>query len=195
MEFRNVRGYVKNSFSDWPGKVTTVIFLGSCNFKCPTCHNFELVYETALEIPFDNVLSHIRNNLKWLDGIVVSGGEPTINRQIFDLSYFLSSFLPLKIDTNGSMPYVVEGLIPYVDKFSVDIKGPWEKYPKLTGYNIKEHTIKECFYEIFSLANKYKDKFEFRTTFVPYLDQNDIETIKTYLPSGFNLKVQNYQEV
>lgn len=195
MEFQNVRGYVKNSFCDWPGKVTTIIFLGGCNFRCPTCHNYELVHKTTPEISFSEVLSHIKNNLKWLDGIVISGGEPTIDKQIFRLSKFLSSFLPLKVDTNGSLPYVIEDLIPYVDKFSIDIKGPWEKYPKLTGDYITEYTIRECFEEIFPLANKYKDKFEFRTTFVPYLNQNDIETVKTYLPSDFSLKIQNYQEV
>lgn len=196
MKFHNVRGQIKNSFCDWPEKISTVIFLGGCNFRCPTCHNLELVHKETPESSFLEILSHIQNNLTWLDGIVISGGEPTLDPQIFDLVKYLSKFLPIKVDTNGSFPEKIQNLLPYVDKFSVDIKGPFEKYPTLTGNCVNKEYIEDCFKKIFHIANNHTDKFEFRTTYVPYLEESDLDIIKNnYLPHSFKLKIQKYQEV
>lgn len=196
MMFGNIRAFVKNSFCDWPGKVTTVLFLGGCNFKCPTCHNYELIYKKDPEIDFKSITDHLENNLKWLDGIVISGGEPTIDSQIYDLTEFLSkNYLPVKLDSNGSNPVVIENLMDNVQKFSIDVKGPWNKYPELTGNCISKEKIKNCFDHIFFLAQRSPEKFEFRTTFVPQLTNDDLEVVKSYLPNQFTLKIQKYQEV
>jgi len=124
-----IKGLIETSFVDWPGRVCAVIFLGGCNFRCPFCHNHELVLRPQ-EIPGrrpDQVLARLRPYTDWLDGVVVSGGEPCLDPELPQLCRALKKLgLPVKIDTNGSRPRVLEELLgeELLEAVSMDLKAP-----------------------------------------------------------------------
>ncbi len=194
-----IKGFQSVSLCDWPGKISCVIFIGGCNLRCPTCHNKLLVEhpERLPSIPKRELLAYLKKRKLWLDGIVISGGEPTI----IDLKHLIKDLkkevdLPIKIDTNGLIPEVIEELLKeeLVDLVAVDLKGPWSKYPQLTGGKCDPEKAKAKLSKIFALAHKQPSKFLFRCTKVPMLDDKDFLIIKSYLPKGFKLKFQEYRE-
>jgi pyruvate formate lyase activating enzyme len=148
-------------------------------------------------INFSDILEKLNKNKQWIDHITISGGEPTIYNDLFELVDLLNSNnFKVKVDSNASRPEMIKDLINYVEMFSIDIKGPYEKYPELTGFRITEEQIKENFENnIFPLAKEYPHKFQFRTTLVPLLEHQDILKIQSYPPSSFKIQFQYYQEV
>ena len=127
-EFPLIGGYLPTSFLDWEGRVAAVVFLPGCNFRCPFCHNAPLATGLAEGIDPKPVLSDILRRKDFLDGVVVSGGEPTLFARLAELlSWFRNvAKLPVKLDTNGSHPEVLEALLGdrLVDAVAMDIKAP-----------------------------------------------------------------------
>ncbi|MFQ5758169.1 MAG: anaerobic ribonucleoside-triphosphate reductase activating protein [Candidatus Bathyarchaeia archaeon] len=178
-----IKGVVDLSLVDWDGRLSMVIFLPRCNFRCPFCQNYALVLHPEEEetIPFERVEDYLRRQKDWLDGVCVTGGEPTLHA---DLPEFCSKLkgtgLPVKLDTNGTNPLMVKGLIEggLVDYVAVDIKAPLtvEKYSKAIGVDAKNFLgkVKETVGMLLEAGVDY----EFRTTVVPTLhDEKDIEEI------------------
>ncbi|WP_457570761.1 anaerobic ribonucleoside-triphosphate reductase activating protein, partial [Desulfovulcanus sp.] len=183
----------------WPGKVTAVLFFGGCNLRCPTCHNARLAWEPQSLPPLDwgEVLKKIDQDKTWLDGLVITGGEPTILPGLEQVLSRLKEFdLPLKMDTNGLRPDVVKLVLEkdLVQVVAVDVKGPWEKYPQLTGNKVSSQKAQECLEALFDMAKKYPTRFIFRCTKVPDLTEEDIHKARSYLPKGFELREQTYIE-
>lgn len=124
-----IKGFLETSFLDWPGKIASVLFLPGCNFNCPFCHNHTLVSrpENFADIPLGAVLDRLRPFLGWVDGVVISGGEPTIHAGLAALCSRIKSlgFL-VKLDTNGYRPEVVRELVGdgLVDMVAMDLKAP-----------------------------------------------------------------------
>ena len=192
-----LRGFEPASLCDWPGKVSAVLFFGGCNLRCPTCHNASFAWDPSGTEALDHlaVLRVIRKNKKWLDGLVLTGGEVTILPGLEDLLATLSTIgLPIKIDTNGLRPGSIKMALKheYIRKFAVDVKGPWEKYPHLCGGLISTGRIRACAGEIFQMAGDCPEKFTFRCTQVPGLNDDDLNIVRSYLPPGFELNVQKY---
>jgi pyruvate formate lyase activating enzyme len=192
-----LRGYEPASLCDWPGRVAAVLFFGGCNLRCPTCHNASIAWNPAGTSPLDHtqILQRIRKNKKWLDGLVLTGGEVTILPGLEHLLGSLSAIgLPIKIDTNGLRPESIKMALTldHVKKFAVDVKGPWEKYPHLCGGVINSSHARRCADMVFQMAVDCPDKFMFRCTRVPGLSEPDIDTVRSYLPRGFKLSVQKY---
>jgi len=133
---------------------------------------------------------------RWFSGVTVTGGEPTAVPGVGAILHEIAqSGLPIKLDTNGMLPEVValmlaEGL---VSQFHVDVKGPFAKYPTLTGGAVTEHDARRNLSRIFALAETRPEAFVFRTTLVPLLDANDIDAIRALLPSGHVLTTQAYK--
>jgi len=135
----NLAGFVPLSLCDYPGRVAAVIFTQGCNFRCPFCHNghlLSLASDPATRLDEERVLALLAERSGRLGGVVVSGGEPTMQH---DLPLFLRRLKGLgfsvKLDTNGSRPEVLrdllaEGLLDYV---AMDVKAPWSKYATLAG--------------------------------------------------------------
>jgi len=199
MAWDQIVGYNKDSFIDWPGRITSVIFFKGCNLRCKTCHNKRIAYspEKLKSIPKEEILSDLKSKARsWYDGIVLSGGEVTTIPGIVDWILELKQEvnLPVKIDTNGMAIQVIESLINsnLVDFIAVDIKGPWALYSELTGTQIEPRQIEAIFKEIFYLASVNPDLFYFRTTQVPKLKIIDIEHIRNLIPDGHELHVQPY---
>lgn len=192
-----VRGFENLSLCDWPGRSTCIIFLGGCNLRCPTCHNHQLAWDmqSLPIIDHTHIKAYLRNRAGWLDGVTVTGGEPTLVPGLGELLYEIKkSGLPVKVDTNGMRPDTVKDLLQYklADVFAVDVKGPYAKYPALTGHAVSEIAAKANLERIFELASARPEAFYFRTTRVPGLTQSDIETAQSYLPLEYELKIQQY---
>ncbi|TVM03898.1 MAG: anaerobic ribonucleoside-triphosphate reductase activating protein [Candidatus Brocadia sp. WS118] len=176
-----IKGFIENSLIEWEGKIVSIIFLPTCNLRCPYCHAPHLVQTpNELEsIPVDAVIDKMKQNLGWVDGIVVTGGEPTTHRQ---LDVFLHSLKELgvlvRLDTNGTNPHILKDFIArnLVDCVAMDIKAPLqkEKYDLVSGVPCAIEDIEESIRIIMESGIEY----EFRTTVCPsQLDGDDIEDI------------------
>ena len=178
-----IRGFIDLSLSDWDGKLCSVIFLPGCNLRCPFCYNSTLVLhpETVETVPFLPVEDYLRKQRSWIDGVCITGGEPTIHKDLPELCSKLkeTGFL-VKVDTNGTYPKMVKTLIDngLVDYIAVDIKAPLtvEKYSKATGANVEK--LLEKVEESIGVLLESNMDYEFRTTVVPTLhEEQDLREI------------------
>lgn len=174
MKGLEIKGFVEASFCDWDGKISTVIFLPGCNLRCPFCQNGRLVLEpeSTPSVDFLSLRSYLVRNKGWIDGVVVTGGEPTIWA---DLEHLLEDIkalgLGVKLDTNGTRPGALEGLVArgLVDYVAMDIKAPLDgRYATLAGCDVDLDAIRQSI-AIISSAPGLGDAYEFRTTLVPGL--------------------------
>lgn len=192
-----VRGLEPLSLCDWPGMTCCVIFLGGCNFSCPTCHNFDMAWhmERLPQISKSEIRSFLKDRAIWLDGVTMTGGEPTIVPGLGEILYEINQFkLPVKLDSNGMKPDVLKEILDQglAQKFAIDVKGPYEKYPALSGRAVTPETARKNLEKVFALAEVYPDSFYFRLTKVPILTDEDVDTARGYLPEGFDLTIQKY---
>lgn len=162
-----IGGWQRFSLLDYPGRLSAVIFTQGCNFRCPYCHNPELVIpERFQELqPEEDVLAWLKKRVNRLDGVVITGGEPTLQP---DLAQFLKKIKKLgflvKIDTNGSHPEALAWLLKksLVDYWAMDIKAPQEKYSAIAQTEIDFGLIQQSIDLIMNSGQAY----EFRTTVV-----------------------------
>lgn len=160
----NISGFLPQSFCDWPGNAAAVIFTPGCNFKCGFCHNPELnsFKETNNE---ELVLKKIED-LKWsLDGVVITGGEPTLQKDLINFCEKLKAMgLKVKLDSNGSNPDILQEMVDkkLIDYIAMDLKTSMEKYSEITKFQNIDNIKKSIKIIINSGLNH-----EFRTTFVP----------------------------
>lgn len=182
-----IKGWEKISLLDFPGGICSTLFFGGCNFRCPYCHNRELVLEpqNLPTIPAEEVLNFLRQRSSFLDAVCLSGGEPTLQEELpFFLAEIKKLGLKVKLDTNGTRPGVIRKLLEagLLDYVALDLKAPFDKYPSLTGTavvdpaEVKETVdfLKNCSFE-----------HEFRTTVVPeLLREEDILDIAREIAGG-----------
>jgi len=194
---RGIKGFIETSFLDWPGRICAVIFLGGCNFRCPYCHNPDLVLKPndLQDIPLERILEKLETLRGWLDGVCVTGGEPTLNP---DLPVILGKIRErgweIKLDTNGSRPQVLrdlrgEGLLQAV---SLDLKAPLRKEPyrRCTGVDAPLEEIRES---LSFLLRGFVD-VEFRTTVVPgLLTAQDLREIAGLLAPESRYVLQGFR--
>ena len=192
-----VRALTPLSLCDWPGRSVSVLYLGGCNLRCPTCHNASLAFTPSLHPPLDTapVLKALAARKRWLDGVVVCGGEPTLDPGLPALVDALTGLgLPVKVDTNGMLPKVVAEVLRRAPDttFAVDLKGPWGKYPSLTGGAVSPEEARSRLESVFALAAGRPGSFLFRITLVPEITPEDVGTARRCLPAGFSLREQPY---
>jgi pyruvate formate lyase activating enzyme len=146
-----IKGFIETSFLDWPGQICAVIFLPYCNLRCPYCHNHPLVLkpDTLETLSLDVILESAVGGLKdWIDGICITGGEPTIHRALPDLlRKILKAGFKSKLDTNGTQPEILRYLITekLVDHVAMDVKAPLDDaaYARCAGVFVPVSIIKE----------------------------------------------------
>jgi len=194
-----IGGLTRCSLIDFPGQMSAIIFTIGCNFRCPYCHNPELVDETVDIIPTEDVLTFLRTRIKQLDGVTITGGEPTMHD---DLIPFIKEIKALgfkvKLDSNGTNPEMLEKIINehLVDYLAMDIKAPFSDYASGVGRPVDIEKIKKSVRLIMSNTIPY----EFRTTVVKaLLSPEDIINIskdikgakKYYLQKFVSTKILN----
>ncbi len=172
-----IGGFQKFSLIDYPGKICAIIFTQGCNFRCPYCHNPELVNVTEKPLDVWEILSFLETRKGKLDAVEITGGEPTLHKDLIDFIRKIKDmgFL-LKLDSNGTNPNVLRALLNegLVDYIAMDVKAPLEKYKDVVRANVDISKIKES---IDLIKNNAPD-YEFRTTIVKsLLSKGDIEEI------------------
>ncbi len=189
-------GFIETSLLDWDGHIVASIYLPGCNFRCPYCHNKNAVLNPNSfdEIPIDYIESYISENKDFLDGIVVSGGEPTIHDDLQDLLRKIKGLgLKVKLDTNGTNPDMLEHLISenLIDYIAMDIKAPLNtKYSDAAGVEVNLENIKRSIDLIESSGIDY----EFRTTIVPlFLSKDDVYSIISELSGSKKYALQQFR--
>lgn len=168
----DIAGIQKTSLIDYPGKIAAVVFTSGCNFYCHFCHNPELVNPKLKfsEIPEKEVFDFLKKRKNILDGVVITGGEPTMHS---DLPEFIKKIRKLgflvKLDTNGTNPKTLKALIAskLIDYIAMDIKGSVDKYDKIIGVKVNKKDILESI----KIIKNSKIDYEFRTTIVPTLHE------------------------
>lgn len=189
-----VGGYLPTSFLDWEGHIAPVIFVSGCNFRCPWCHNRDIVLSKTQTIPVTDILKDIGRRAKFLDGVVITGGEPTLWEGLLPLLETLKEKgLPVKLDTNGSNPSLLKKILEkkLAAHVAMDIKSPFNDavLERVTGVNISALTLIESVEIIKKLAPSY----EFRTTWSPrVLSEAELLQIRRELADDGHWAVQPF---
>lgn len=189
-----IAGFVPCSLCDFNQRVSAVIFTQGCNFRCPYCHNGALLSsQSENPVSVDEVLRSLSMRRGVLDGVVVTGGEPTLHEDLPDLLRGIRSMhFEVKLDTNGSRPEVIRGLIDFrlVDFIAMDVKAPLDKYPILAGTSVCLDEIEESIDIIVHSGIQH----EFRTTVVPnLLSDEDIRAIREMIPNTSAHRLQEFR--
>ncbi len=190
-----IGGLQKQSFIDYPGKMSCVLFLAGCNFDCPYCHNPELVRpypSCGKHLSKEYVFDFLKRRRGFLDAVVVSGGEPTLSpdlgavcERIREMGY------PVKLDTNGSRPAALKGLLErgLVDYVAMDLKTSPLHYGLLAGGAC---TPSEILTSI-QLLMDHSQAYEFRTTCVrPLVSDHIVETIAKLVQGAKRYVLQRF---
>jgi pyruvate formate lyase activating enzyme len=193
----SIKGFLETSFVDWPGKVAAVIFLPRCNFRCPFCHNHSLVMNPGghEDIPRSYIMTRLAELGGWVDGVCISGGEPTIHPFLPSLIAGIKDLrLAVKLDTNGSRPSVLQSLIEQglVDCMAMDIKAPLNamSYSRAAGTPVDLAAIQQSI----SLLKQEKIEYYFRITVVPALHKGeDLLHLAHHLSGSSSLTLQNFR--
>ncbi|MDO8240423.1 MAG: anaerobic ribonucleoside-triphosphate reductase activating protein [Candidatus Moranbacteria bacterium] len=189
-------GFQKLTLLDYPGKIATTVFTLGCSFRCPFCHNPELVdlrlaHNEESEKEFFEFLSR---RVGKLEGVCITGGEPTIQPDIIEFIQKIKKmgFL-VKLDSNGTRPDVLKKIIDQklVDYIAMDIKSSLENYDKTTGSKVDKDRIRLSV----NLIMHSKIPYEFRTTVVPGLhSEKDFDEIAKWIDGAENYFLQEYRE-
>ena len=189
-----IKGLQKLSLIDFSPYTCCVIFTAGCNFRCAFCSNRDLVLnpEKLPTISHEEFYQFLRENKKWLDGVCICGGEPTIHKDLpehiqkmRDLGY------KVKLDTNGTNPAMVSQLITHklIDYVAMDIKSPLHKYETVVQVPVDQDKIAQ----MVKLLLQNNVDYEFRTTAVPTLiDEKDFEEIGQWIAGAEKYFIQQF---
>ena len=181
----SVKGFLPVSMLDWDGHLATTLFTGGCNFRCPYCHNPDLVINShkLADIDFAQVEEHLIRKKGWLDGVVVTGGEPLIYPRLEELLRRSKNLgYQVKLDTNGALPGALEKLFKkeLVDYVAMDIKTAFKKYEQVTKSDSHQNIKKSI-----KLLVTSGIAHEFRTTVVPeFVTADDVLEIAHSIKGG-----------
>ena len=190
-------GLQKSSMIDYPGKVSCVCFLLGCNFDCPFCHNPYLVRRDLSKLdPMEEAefYQFLESRKGLLDGVVVSGGEPTLDRELMTLCRRIKAMgYPVKVDTNGSRPEVIKSLMDegLADYLAMDIKTDPSRYPLF----IKQEFDPATLLRSIGMIMKWDGDYEFRTTCVkPLVNREVVENIARTIEGAKRYALQRFQD-
>lgn len=190
-----IKGFQKLTLLDFPGRTACTVFTAGCNFRCPFCHNALLVTEQD-DAYYDEseIFSHLEKRKSVLDGVAVTGGEPLLQKDIERFLYEIKEMgFAVKLDTNGSFPEKLEGILQLgiVDYVAMDIKNCPEKYGVTAG--VKNFDIQPIEKSMELLKNSGID-YEFRTTVTAdYHTVEDIEKIAQWIQGVPKYFLQNFE--
>ncbi|MDW8033763.1 MAG: anaerobic ribonucleoside-triphosphate reductase activating protein [Nitrososphaerota archaeon] len=188
-----IKGLQKLTLIDYPGKIACTFFTFGCNFRCPYCHNPELVVDDGTPpIPEEAIFLFLEERKSFLDGVCITGGEPTLHNDLPDFIRKLKNLgYSVKLDTNGTNPKMLKQLIEekLVDYIAMDVKAPLEKYEAV----VRVKTNIENIVESIEIVKVFREH-EFRTTVVPeLLSREDIMTIVNQLKGARRFFIQQFK--
>lgn len=191
-----IDGFQKLTLLDYPEKVACLLFTRGCNFRCPFCQNATLIPREKIESTYkeEEIFSYLQKRKNILDGVVISGGEPLLQK---DIKFFIKKIKEMgylvKLDTNGSKPELLRELIEesLIDYVAMDIKNCFPKYCLTSG----QFTFLEKVKESIEILKENKVDYEFRTTIVKeYHTINDIENICSMIGNTSKYYLQNFMD-
>ena len=192
-----IHGFIKTTLLDYPGHLAATVFTGKCNFRCPFCHNKDLVLHPD-SLPFldeEDILKYLQRRVGILDGVCITGGEPTLQPDLEDFIRRIKNlgFL-VKLDTNGYRPIVLQSLIDQnlLDYVAMDIKNSYSKYSLTCGISDFDYSRIQTSIDLL-LQNKVP--YEFRTTIAKELhSEQDFLEIGQMLEGADFYYLQNYKD-
>jgi pyruvate formate lyase activating enzyme len=191
----HVKGWVKTSLIDYPGRIATVLFTGGCNFRCPYCQNSELVLHpnSLPDVDPVEIFQLLTRRRGLIDGVVITGGEPTLQDDLEDFLRKVKELgLAVKLDTNGYRPQVLRGLLErgLLDCVALDIKAPLAKYPSAAGVPVDVRRIEESVRLILASGIDH----ELRTTVVPgIVAPEDVEEMAKLIAGAKKYILQQFR--
>ncbi len=188
-----IGGIQKTSLLDYPDVISAIIWTVGCNFRCPFCYNKDIVLGKVRLIPNEDVFSFLEKRKEMLEGLVITGGEPLMQKDISDFCIKVKkmSYL-IKIDTNGMYPEKLKELIDenLIDYVAMDIKASKKKYEILTNSKVNIKKIEESI----KLLQNSRIDYEFRTTFAPkLLIKDDIIEIAKWISGSKKFYLQQFK--
>ena len=160
-----IAGFIKNSFLDFPGKIAAVLFTPGCNMDCWYCHNRQLWAEQK-RIDADEIDQFLDSHKGFIDGVVISGGEPTLQPDLVSyIRYLKDKGYLVKLDTNGLRPDVLARALPLLDYVAMDLKAPRGELSRVVSFDVDETLLDQSAALLMTQAADY----EFRTTVMPML--------------------------
>ncbi|MDP2587808.1 MAG: anaerobic ribonucleoside-triphosphate reductase activating protein [bacterium] len=189
-----IGGLQKLSLVDYPGKVCSVVFTQGCMFRCRFCHNPDLVLGRVKNtLSPESVLDYVREHRNILDGVCVTGGEPTLHRDLEDFLRAIKELgLLVKLDSNGINParlahFVEQELLDYI---AMDLKAPWDKYKSII--QVSDEVSRQRCKKTMQVIQDSGVDHEFRTTVLPQVHiEEDFVVMAGYLRPGEKYFVQN----
>jgi pyruvate formate lyase activating enzyme len=189
-----IKGIEKFSSRDFPGHISSTVFFGGCTFRCPYCHNAQLVLEpeTIQSMAPDYFLSYLDGRRGWLEAVCLTGGEPLLHEDIEDVIRVVRERgLLVKLDTNGSFPDRLEALLAagLLDWVAMDVKAPLMRYREVTRSAIDLEKIVRSI----DLLRSSSVKHTFRTTVVPgFVGKDDVVEIGEWLGGAESYLIQSF---
>jgi pyruvate formate lyase activating enzyme len=185
----NFAGLLKNSTVDFHGRFCAVLFVSGCNYRCFYCHNRHILDDPPPVDP-DEILSFLKKRVGLLDGVVISGGEPTLDPGLIPWIETVKALgYPVKLDTNGSRPDVVQTLVSkgLVDYVAVDYKAPFSRYREIC------RAPADGVLDTVSRLRESAVPYELRTTVVPNLSADDLTAMASAIPPLPRYALQAYR--
>jgi len=197
VEYMIIAGHQKLTLIDYPGRIATTVFTAGCNFRCPFCHNPELISGIDMSVgekTEKEFFEYLKKRKGKIDGVCITGGEPTIQKDIVefikkvsDAGYFV------KLDTNGLRPDVIKKLLDLrlLDFIAMDIKNQLSRYDETVGVKVDKERIKLSV----ELIMRSGINYEFRTTVVPGIHtEDDFLEIAKWIRGAKSYYLQSYRE-
>ena len=173
-----IAGFQKNSFVDYPGQIAAVVFTPYCNMNCVYCHNDHILGKDTVLLDEDEVFGFLKKRAGTLGAVVISGGEPTLQKNLepFILRVRALGYL-VKLDSNGARPQILQALIDkgLLDYVAMDVKAPLQRYGEIARAPVDINAIQKSI----ALLENSAVPHEFRLTFAPQITEDDaVETAR-----------------
>lgn len=189
-----IAGFKKTSLVDYPGNISAVIFLSGCNFRCGFCHNPPIVFGNEEGIKEKEIMDFLARRKGIIEGVCVTGGEPTIHENLpLLLKKIKSMGFLAKLDTNGTNPEILKKVMEkkLVDYVAMDIKAPLENYSFAVNADVNIEKIKESI----ALLMNSNIEYEFRMTLIPLLvNIEDFKNICQMLKGAKRFYIQQFEK-
>lgn len=189
-----IKGFQGTSLLDYPGKIASLVFFAGCNLTCPFCHNPELLGSAGQlpDYPIDELVAELQRRRRFIDGVVVTGGEPTLAAELEPLLRRIKALgLLVKLDTNGLAPRMLERLIGagLVDYIALDLKTALPRYGELDSRPVDPDALEQSL----GLLRKGTVDSELRTTCVPgFVTEQDLHQLGTSIRGARHWVLQQF---